>query len=1275
MRILNACMSLTLALIFTFISCFGFIEGMKDFVNTPNSQIATINDDNYTPYSYSPDDFASKAASHVESQIGSLGAKVSMYKSEEDINKDIEDASKTLSEVTFSATKTITVVTEKEKVPVKNALVRINGVPVWTNATGKAKFTLYDEYVELYVEKLGYNPYIEIIKADDTEKVVYLKKPSDDIEILNVMLEYEGSFFNLMNQPCYVNKNVNESYCELVIQSNVEADEYYLLANDKIVDFSLTGVFEIFDYSSYDTSDEFSVMVTYQGIDSEKYPIRLSVGEPNIDKNMLSTVYANNDVNNGNNINFDGGQFGSLGNLNLDAILKSILEYFIDHVGLCLEQSIDLGNGKSIVFNYSYDPHDGTIQIAIGWEIGAKSSAQFDSVKALNAGISKAKQALASGLNKIGELKGVVIAAKNNAMSAARKLSAYEFNSSEDQKQSLINNTKNELKALSDNISADMKEMQILSRDKSSILKELDVGNRTQMKNFVSALRNMTTASLGIAAIQKYLGATNLLEDMKDLKDFYNKGSVEVGVNFAILGTITINASTGQFESVDVAFIFQFEGSLNFRFPLQLLAVIPTYGFISLGASISFNIPLLVLPLSLSSWLSKFSITTQVELRGGVGAGLYDLIYVEGYIGTGVESVLSTDPYLDGFVSVGYNAKALIWEANWSAKSYFSESNNYPSELKLMSRSSVNLINSDEQLYTNVYQPAKPRFVQVGDQAVLLWISDDVSRNTYNRTKLMFSIFKDGVWSTPQSVYDDGRADFYPDVYTLGTDVHIVWQKSKNIFTENDTVNTMLGAGEVYYAKLDTITGAISTNQLTDNDRMDCAPTFALSSSNDIIVLWRSNSVNDLYATSGINSIFYRQLIGASWTEEKLAYSTSETISNISGGVVNGKLHFSALVSNNTDSYVDNVGKVIAIEAGAQVISEVTQNANKCEFLKLNGNIVLSYYDGENIYYTEDFETSKQLLPETLLVGDSGYNIVDSEERLSIFYSLPNEDGYKQSYVAVYDKSTSTFSKNIKLTNENGIAAHSVGFWDENGTLQYVYMLTDAEDNASICYNSKTLVGDFEIKNCLTVEQIKNGSNLVVFLSIVNTGDLPINQLTITAFNQQQQISLDNTLYTGETVDLELHFTNITLGSASYETVSVVTYFGSTKVEKHYNLQTLLADVELSLSQTLVNNKQHFTVQLTNYGNVDTTITLRCYLNGELYSTKQYTLAAGEVYTEDVVFEEIRKGDYVYFAVESSTAEISYVDNSDGVYSLQDELLPIIFENIYFDMMQNAKNV
>ncbi|MBR4700695.1 MAG: S-layer homology domain-containing protein [Oscillospiraceae bacterium] len=110
------------------------------------------------------------------------------------------------------------------------------------------------------------------------------------------------------------------------------------------------------------------------------------------------------------------------------------------------------------------------------------------------------------------------------------------------------------------------------------------------------------------------------------------------------------------------------------------------------------------------------------------------------------------------------------------------------------------------QTYTlveNGYEHAEPQLITLKNGTVVLaYLSNDPDKGPYQRTTLMLTTYKNGQWSEPVAVSDDGTADFQPSIAETGDGrVLLAWVSTEAADISEDTAMTdYLRSMEVFAA-------------------------------------------------------------------------------------------------------------------------------------------------------------------------------------------------------------------------------------------------------------------------------------------------------------------------------------------------------------------------------------------------------------------------------------------------------------------------------------------
>ncbi len=133
-----------------------------------------------------------------------------------------------------------------------------------------------------------------------------------------------------------------------------------------------------------------------------------------------------------------------------------------------------------------------------------------------------------------------------------------------------------------------------------------------------------------------------------------------------------------------------------------------------------------------------------------------------------------------------------------------------------------------QTIVENAYEHPDTQLLKLDDGSVFMaFIDNDTSRGDTERTVLKYSVYKNGRWSEPKVVQDDGTADYQPSVCVAGDGkVMISWlSRDGENGTTTDSTEYLKGM-EVYTTDIDVASGTVGEiTRLTNDDYYDYTPT------------------------------------------------------------------------------------------------------------------------------------------------------------------------------------------------------------------------------------------------------------------------------------------------------------------------------------------------------------------------------------------------------------------------------------------------------------------
>jgi hypothetical protein len=167
-------------------------------------------------------------------------------------------------------------------------------------------------------------------------------------------------------------------------------------------------------------------------------------------------------------------------------------------------------------------------------------------------------------------------------------------------------------------------------------------------------------------------------------------------------------------------------------------------------------------------------------------------------------------------------------------------------------------------LQESVFPLSDPFIASDGTAIAALWIMDNKSRQTQDRTMAVYSQFKNNAWTTPLPIQDDGTADFHPELLIANDGTMLSAWENVKIALPDEKLETLKQNLEISVSSFDN--GWNNTIALTNNDYFDRSPKLSGSPDNAIIT-WIGNKTNHITGNDKEpNSLNFSRFDGTTWT-------------------------------------------------------------------------------------------------------------------------------------------------------------------------------------------------------------------------------------------------------------------------------------------------------------------------------------------------------------------------------------------------------------------------
>ena len=189
-------------------------------------------------------------------------------------------------------------------------------------------------------------------------------------------------------------------------------------------------------------------------------------------------------------------------------------------------------------------------------------------------------------------------------------------------------------------------------------------------------------------------------------------------------------------------------------------------------------------------------------------------------------------------------------------------------------------------LKQNVYPQSRPTMGSVtsgtSQTIVVAWLDDDPERNSANRSKLVYSVSRDGgvTFDEPKELWEDGTLDCSPRITVDGDDIYIIWQNYELSIPDDMEPGEAFSHAGIAAAKFDgekfiPISG--NNYMLTEpNGVLEIQPVIG-AHNGKLLISWAENAQNNPLM-EGQNTLRTTEYNGGEETGSRTSYATNAGI-------------------------------------------------------------------------------------------------------------------------------------------------------------------------------------------------------------------------------------------------------------------------------------------------------------------------------------------------------------------------------------------------------------
>ncbi len=648
-------------------------------------------------------------------------------------------------------------------------------------------------------------------------------------------------------------------------------------------------------------------------------------------------------------------------------------------------------------------------------------------------------------------------------------------------------------------------------------------------------------------------------------KDDFKISNISVGGNLKVV--LTYDYSSGQWTpggGFDLAVSGKYKALPTYVVFMVGFIPVPTYYRFAVDASVSANCRFTDGSADNPVFFGEVPVNGGVE--GMAGAGIADCLACEGFLrgGLNFEFQLPEEPYLkDWYLSLtggirivlllykhenpflfyrwpeeegamAFGVKAMAVE-NFEPMSRDYLTGDYAqwhggiNMMKLMDIQPLDAGGTETTLQTNIFGQSNAIITVSGSTKCLVWLYDEPSRNSLDRTMLVYSIDDGGGWSDPCAIDDNGTADAVPALAVDASGNFVcVWANAAQLIPDGTDLAGFADKLDIQMAIYDIGTDTWTSETVTSASALDYNPKVACDDSNNITVAWTHDDNNDMLAENPpvSNTVLARTKTGSGW-------ETIQTLATVSGLVkytdteadsANSYIVYCLDSDSDLETdednelyYMDNTGG--SWSTPIQLTSDPIADVNP-QLVKTSTDMMLLWAKGGKIVSTTDITGMTGITDVVAQEGSSGQRsfvaAVSPTDNISVIWNDPSETG-SDIYTATYDPTMAAWSDVVQITDNRDMERSISAAYSAGDTLEMAYNKVHIVEGDGL-----DVFGQVDL--CTYEYQI--GSDLTVTSDSITISDpnaIPSDTVTLQAIIANiGDTAIDNipvAFYCGETAD------------------------------------------------------------------------------------------------------------------------------------------------------------
>ena len=564
---------------------------------------------------------------------------------------------------------------------------------------------------------------------------------------------------------------------------------------------------------------------------------------------------------------------------------------------------------------------------------------------------------------------------------------------------------------------------------------------------------------------------------------------------------------------------------------------------------------------------------------------------------------------------------------------------------------------TESTLQSGILTSSLPVIKEINGTKVMIFQGYDSERSELNRTVLQYSVCKNGSWTEPKAVLDNGYADMYADMAVEDGKLVLAWQKEKSDIEGKVSdgaeaiLNDVAKKSEIWTAVFDETTGTFKqTTQLTKNDQPDMMPKVS-EGSDGASVTWLRSSSEDYVENEGTTTIC-RQTLGSSQVQE--VASTTKEVKEYAVFEEDGANHAVYLTEN------ENGETLLCDQENKTLMSAKADEGTIAGLQYANGKLIYNHdgkmcelKNGESTELTDD----ESGIPSSAVYCKNGEH--------EGFVWIANDDETGEGTIKISMKTEDEFSKPVTVyTGKNKRIQYLSPVLESDGRWEFAANVLNQSTNLNeLLVVSKTPQTELTLAGASIDEYDVQDELTAVHYYATNTELNPVDELTVKiklADGTEIEKTISQTVQPGETVSGTVYMDLSNVTDPQTASVSVYAKGQTDGSENQVSVSVGKSDIRLTNTVEEHGSQAIITATLENVSDRTATTTLKLYSDEkkskQLYTSEAISIEPWKRVTKTITVDKndlsYNANQAVYMLLHAEVAEGDCDESNNDSYAI-----------------------